>query len=87
MPSRNSWQIAVAHTTTSMRSRSGPTCFECRRDELFYAYTVDTQVIVIAETIDAVRALTRSVEDGTESIAVLMRRWISDQLSSKASRD
>lgn len=38
-------------------------------DELFYAYMVDNQAIVIPETIDAIRALTRSVEDGKESIA------------------
>lgn len=38
-------------------------------DELFYAYMVDNQAIVIPETIDAIRALTRSVEDGTKSIA------------------
>jgi glyceraldehyde-3-phosphate dehydrogenase (NAD(P)) len=38
-------------------------------DELFYAYMVDNQAIVIPETIDAIRALTRSVEDGNESIA------------------
>jgi glyceraldehyde-3-phosphate dehydrogenase (NAD(P)) len=38
-------------------------------DELFYAYMVDNQAIVIPETIDAIRALTRTVEDGNESIA------------------
>jgi glyceraldehyde-3-phosphate dehydrogenase (NAD(P)) len=38
-------------------------------DELFYAYMVDNQAIVIPETIDAIRALTPSVEDGKESIA------------------
>ena len=38
-------------------------------DELFYAYMVDNQAIVIPETIDAIRALTRSMEDGNESIA------------------
>ena len=37
-------------------------------DELFYAYMVDNQAIVIPETIDAIRALTRSMEDGNESI-------------------
>jgi glyceraldehyde-3-phosphate dehydrogenase (NAD(P)) len=40
-----------------------------RGDELFYAYMVDNQAIVIPETIDAVRALTRTLEDGSESIA------------------
>jgi len=39
-------------------------------DELFYAYMVDNQAIVIPETIDAIRALTASVHDGQESIAI-----------------
>ena len=38
-------------------------------DELFYAYMVDNQAIVIPETIDAIRALTRTVNDASESIA------------------
>ena len=38
-------------------------------DELFYAYMVDNQAIVIPETIDAIRALTRTLEDGNASIA------------------
>lgn len=37
-------------------------------DELYYTYQVDNQAIVIPETIDAIRALTRMVEDGRESI-------------------
>lgn len=39
-------------------------------DELFYAYMIDNQGIVIPETIDAIRALTRAVEDASESIAM-----------------
>lgn len=39
-------------------------------DELFYAYMVDNQAIVIPETIDAIRALTGVVRDGNESIAM-----------------
>ena len=39
-------------------------------DELFYAYMVDNQAIVIPETIDAIRALTRAVEDPNASIAM-----------------
>jgi glyceraldehyde-3-phosphate dehydrogenase (NAD(P)) len=39
-------------------------------DEVFYAYMVDNQAIVIPETIDAIRALTRAVEDAAESIAM-----------------
>jgi glyceraldehyde-3-phosphate dehydrogenase (NAD(P)) len=39
-------------------------------DELFYAYMVDNQAIVIPETIDAIRALTRTVEDASKSIAM-----------------
>ena len=39
-------------------------------DELFYAYMVDNQAIVIPETIDAIRALTRAVEDAGDSIAM-----------------
>ncbi len=38
-------------------------------DELFYAYMVDNQAIVIPETIDAIRALTGLVKDPNESIA------------------
>jgi glyceraldehyde-3-phosphate dehydrogenase (NAD(P)) len=38
-------------------------------DELFYAYMVDNQAIVIPETIDAIRALTGIVRDANESIA------------------
>lgn len=38
-------------------------------DELFYAYVVDNQAIVIPETIDAIRALTEIEKDSRESIA------------------
>jgi glyceraldehyde-3-phosphate dehydrogenase (NAD(P)) len=38
-------------------------------DEVFYAYMVDNQAIVIPETIDAIRALSGTVRDGDESIA------------------
>ena len=38
-------------------------------DELFYAYMVDNQAIVIPETIDALRALTGIVKDASESVA------------------
>ena len=38
-------------------------------DELFYAYMVDNQAIVIPETIDAIRALTGTVQDPATSIA------------------
>jgi glyceraldehyde-3-phosphate dehydrogenase (NAD(P)) len=38
-------------------------------DELFYAYMVDNQAIVIPETIDAIRALTGIVRDANESMA------------------
>ncbi|MDP3720097.1 MAG: type II glyceraldehyde-3-phosphate dehydrogenase [Acidobacteriota bacterium] len=38
-------------------------------DELFYAYMVDNQAIVIPETIDAIRALTGVEKDPHESIA------------------
>lgn len=38
-------------------------------DELFYAYMVDNQAIVIPETIDAVRALTGTMSNAKESIA------------------
>jgi glyceraldehyde-3-phosphate dehydrogenase (NAD(P)) len=38
-------------------------------DELFYAYMVDNQAIVIPETIDAIRALTGRITDPTASIA------------------
>ncbi|MCR9193863.1 MAG: type II glyceraldehyde-3-phosphate dehydrogenase, partial [Hyphomonas sp.] len=38
-------------------------------DELFCAYMVDNQAIVIPETIDAIRALTGTIKDGATSIA------------------
>jgi glyceraldehyde-3-phosphate dehydrogenase (NAD(P)) len=38
-------------------------------DEVFYAYMVDNQAIVIPETIDAIRALTGIVRDANESIS------------------
>jgi len=38
-------------------------------DELFYAYMVDNQAIVIPETIDAIRSLTGTAKDSRESIA------------------
>lgn len=41
-----------------------------QRDELFYAYMVDNQAIVIPETIDAIRALFGKVRDGAASIAI-----------------
>jgi glyceraldehyde-3-phosphate dehydrogenase (NAD(P)) len=39
-------------------------------DELFYAYMVDNQAIVIPETIDAIRALTGAVGEAGKSIAM-----------------
>ncbi|MGH9334079.1 MAG: type II glyceraldehyde-3-phosphate dehydrogenase [Vicinamibacteria bacterium] len=39
------------------------------KDELFYAYMVDNQAIVIPETIDAIRALTGAARTADESIA------------------
>ncbi|GIK83273.1 MAG: glyceraldehyde-3-phosphate dehydrogenase [Alphaproteobacteria bacterium] len=39
------------------------------RDEVFYAYMVDNQAIVIPETIDAIRALTGRESDAAASIA------------------
>ena len=38
-------------------------------DELFYAYLVDNQAIVIPETIDAIRALTGIETDAHKSIS------------------
>lgn len=43
------------------------------RDELFYAYMVDNQAIVIPETIDAIRALTGQERDVARSIAATDR--------------
>lgn len=40
-----------------------------REDEVFYAYMVDNQAIVIPETIDAIRALTSGERDAGASIA------------------
>lgn len=42
-------------------------------DELFYAYMVDNQAIVIPETIDAIRALTGREQDAGRSIAATDR--------------
>ncbi len=39
-------------------------------DELFYAYMVDNQAIVIPENIDAIRALSGTVKSANESIAM-----------------
>jgi glyceraldehyde-3-phosphate dehydrogenase (NAD(P)) len=39
-----------------------------QRNELFYAYMVDNQAIVIPETVDAIRALTRGAASANESI-------------------
>lgn len=39
-------------------------------DELFYAYIVDNQAIVIPEIIDAIRALTGLAPDAAASIAL-----------------
>ena len=39
-------------------------------DELFYAYMVDNQAIVIPETIDAIRALTGLASDAASSIVL-----------------
>lgn len=41
-----------------------------KEDELFYAYMVDNQAIVIPETIDAIRALMGIVTEAEESIAM-----------------
>lgn len=38
-------------------------------DELFYAYMVDNQAIVIPETIDPIRALSGTISNADESIA------------------
>lgn len=42
-------------------------------DELFYAYVVDNQAIVIPETIDAIRALTGIESNGAKSISITDR--------------
>lgn len=41
---------------------------EVRGNELFFAYMVDNQAIVIPETIDAIRALDGRVHNGAESM-------------------
>lgn len=43
---------------------------ESRDNEVFYAYMVDNQAIVIPETIDAIRALHGEVKNARESIAM-----------------
>jgi glyceraldehyde-3-phosphate dehydrogenase (NAD(P)) len=42
---------------------------EVQGNELFYGYMVDNQAIVVPETADAIRALTRAESDGSASIA------------------
>jgi len=39
-------------------------------NEVYYTYQVDNQAIVIPENVDAIRALTGTVEDGQESIRI-----------------
>ena len=39
-------------------------------DELFYAYMVDNQAIVVPETIDAIRALAGRITEAADSIAM-----------------
>ncbi|MCB0361307.1 MAG: type II glyceraldehyde-3-phosphate dehydrogenase, partial [Bdellovibrionales bacterium] len=46
---------------------------ETRGQEVFYAYMVDNQAIVIPETIDAIRALDGTVVNAEESIAMTNR--------------
>ena len=41
-----------------------------RGNELFYAYMVDNQAIVIPETIDAIRAMTGLAADAAASMAL-----------------
>jgi glyceraldehyde-3-phosphate dehydrogenase (NAD(P)) len=43
---------------------------EVSGSEAYYAYQVDNQAIVIPESVDAIRALTGSVSDARESIAI-----------------
>ena len=43
-------------------------------NELFYAYMVDTQAIIIRETIDAIRALTGVEQDQSLSHGERMQR-------------
>lgn len=44
--------------------------FKVEGMEAFYTYLVDNQAIVIPETIDAIRALTETVQDGRESMRI-----------------
>lgn len=46
---------------------------EVKGSELFYAYMVDNQAIVIPETIDAIRALSARTKSATESISITNR--------------
>ena len=62
------WPIADARMTTCTKWRCGPTLLRVQGDELFYAYMVDNQAIVIPETIDAIRALAGTVRAANESI-------------------
>lgn len=41
---------------------------EVKGNEVYYTYQVDNQAIVVPESVDAIRALTESVQDGHESI-------------------
>ena len=55
-------------------------------DELFYAYMVDNQAIVIPETADAIRALTGIVKNANESIAKTNPRSASRRCSCDGTR-
>jgi glyceraldehyde-3-phosphate dehydrogenase (NAD(P)) len=56
-PRGDMWEVAIWEDILAVEGR-----------ELFYAYQVDNQAIVVPETIDAIRALTGSERNGARSI-------------------
>lgn len=61
-PRGDMWEVALWENVLNVQG-----------DEAFLTYQVDNQAIVIPETIDAIRALTGTVEDPGESIAMTNR--------------
>jgi glyceraldehyde-3-phosphate dehydrogenase (NAD(P)) len=59
-PRGDLWEVAVWEDAIAVRPDGG---------EIYLVYHVPNEAIVIPETIDAIRALTRTVEGAEESMA------------------
>lgn len=78
-PRGDMWEVAVWEDVLAVEA-----------NELYLTYQVYNEAIVVPETIDAIRALTATVEDGAESIALtdetlgVRQRFLPDLLSEAA---